>query len=73
MGGLIPLAPYILLNSILSALWVSMGVTLFALLAFGYIKRHFTGFGPLRGGFLTVLTGELAAAAAFILARMSRV
>jgi vacuolar iron transporter family protein len=73
VGGLIPLAPYILLNNILSALWVSVGVTLFALLAFGYIKGHFTGISPLRGGFQTVLTGGLAAAAAFTLARMIRV
>ena len=72
VGGLIPLAPYILLSSILSALWVSVGVTLMALLAFGYIKGHFTGINPLRGGFQTVFTGGLAAAAAFAIARMIR-
>ena len=73
VGGLIPLAPYILIASILSALWVSVGVTLMALLVFGCIKGHFTGINPLRGGFQTVLTGGLAAAAAFAIARMIRV
>jgi vacuolar iron transporter family protein len=72
VGGLIPLAPYILLSSILSALWVSVGVTLMALLTFGYIKGRFTGIKPLRGGFQTVFTGGLAAAAAFVIARMIR-
>jgi VIT1/CCC1 family predicted Fe2+/Mn2+ transporter len=72
VGGLIPLAPYILLSSILSALWVSVGVTLMALLTFGYIKGRFTGIKPLRGGFQTVFTGGLAAAAAFVIAWMIR-
>jgi VIT1/CCC1 family predicted Fe2+/Mn2+ transporter len=69
-GGLIPLAPYIMLSSLSPALWVSMGVTLAALLAFGYIKGHFTGISPLRGGLQTVFTGGLAAAAAFTIARL---
>jgi VIT1/CCC1 family predicted Fe2+/Mn2+ transporter len=72
VGGLIPLAPYIFLSSISSALWASVGVTLMALLAFGYIKGRFTGISPLRGGFQTVLTGGLAAAAAFAIARIIR-
>ena len=72
VGGLIPLAPYIFLSSILSALWVSVGLTLMALLVFGYIKGHFTGINPLRGGFQTVFTGGLAAAAAFAIARIIR-
>ena len=70
VGGLIPLTPYIVLSTILSALWVSVGVTLAALLAFGFIKGHFTGINPMRGGLQTVLTGGLAAAAAFIIARL---
>jgi len=70
IGGLIPLAPYILLSRISPALWVSVGVTLVALLAFGYIKGRFTGINPLRGGLQTVSIGGLAAAAAFAIARM---
>jgi len=72
VGGLIPLLPYILMSSALSALGVSVGVTLFALLVFGFIKGHFTGIHPLRGGLQTVFTGGLAAAAAFAIARMIR-
>jgi predicted membrane protein (TIGR00267 family) len=69
-GGLIPLAPYILLSTILTALWVSVGVTLAALFVFGYVKGRFTGINPLRGGLQTIFIGGLAAAAAFGIARM---
>jgi VIT1/CCC1 family predicted Fe2+/Mn2+ transporter len=69
-GGLIPLAPYILLPSLSTALWVSVGLTLTALLVFGYVKAHFTGLNPLRGAVQTVLIGGLAAATAFAIARI---
>jgi VIT1/CCC1 family predicted Fe2+/Mn2+ transporter len=69
-GGLVPLAPYILMHNIVDALWVSVGVTLLALLFFGAIKGHYTGVKPLRGGLQTVLVGGLAAAAAFGIARL---
>jgi VIT1/CCC1 family predicted Fe2+/Mn2+ transporter len=70
VGGLIPLAPYILMHEILPALWVSIGVTLLALFVFGSIKGHFTGVKPWRAGAQTVLVAGLAAAAAFLLARL---
>ncbi|HYL69114.1 MAG TPA: VIT1/CCC1 transporter family protein [Candidatus Limnocylindria bacterium] len=70
VGGLVPLAPYILMSEVMSALWVSVGVTLLALFVFGSIKGHFTGVKPLRGGMQTVLVGGLAAAAAFFIARL---
>ena len=70
VGGLIPLAPYILLNRIIPALWVSVSVTLLALFVFGSIKGHYTGVKPWRAGFQTVLVGGLAAAAAFLIARL---
>ena len=69
-GGLIPLAPYMLLSHIRTALWISVGVTLLALFVFGYIKGRFTAVAPLRGGFQTVFVGGLAAAAAFFIARL---
>jgi VIT1/CCC1 family predicted Fe2+/Mn2+ transporter len=69
-GGLIPLAPYMLFNNVLTALWVSVGVTLLALFVFGYVKGRFTGLDPLRGGGQTVLIGGVAAAAAFAIARL---
>jgi vacuolar iron transporter family protein len=70
VGGLVPLAPYILMSEVRPALWVSVGVTLLALFVFGSIKGHFTGVAPLRGGMQTVLVGGLAAAAAFFIARL---
>jgi len=70
VGGLVPLAPYILMKQVLPALWISVGVTLLALFAFGSIKGHYTGVKPVRGGLQTVLVGGLAAAAAFFIARL---
>jgi VIT1/CCC1 family predicted Fe2+/Mn2+ transporter len=70
VGGLIPLAPYITMREVLPALWVSVGVTLLALFIFGSIKGHFTGVKPFRGGMQTVMVGGLAAAAAFLIARL---
>jgi VIT1/CCC1 family predicted Fe2+/Mn2+ transporter len=69
-GGLIPLSPYILLHSLSTAMWVSVGLTLTALLIFGYVKARFTGLNPLRGAVQTVLIGGLAAATAFVIARL---
>jgi VIT1/CCC1 family predicted Fe2+/Mn2+ transporter len=70
-GGLIPLAPYMLIHhDIHTALIFSVVVTLVALFVFGGIKGHFTGVKPLRGGMQTVLVGGLAAAAAFFIARL---
>ena len=69
-GGMIPLAPYMILHSVLTGLWFSVGITLVALLIFGCVKGRFTGINPLRGGLQTVLTGGLAAAAAFALAKL---
>ncbi|HKV26992.1 MAG TPA: VIT1/CCC1 transporter family protein, partial [Candidatus Acidoferrales bacterium] len=46
VGGLIPLAPYMLVGQVFTALWVSVGVTLLALLIFGFIKAKFTDVAP---------------------------
>ncbi|MFI5127153.1 MAG: VIT1/CCC1 transporter family protein, partial [Candidatus Acidiferrales bacterium] len=68
VGGLIPLTPYMLDGQIFSALTVSVGVTLLALLIFGFIKARYTDVAPWRGAVQTALVGGLAAAAAFFLA-----
>jgi vacuolar iron transporter family protein len=68
-GGFIPLAPYFFSSTAQSALSVSVGVTLGALLLFGYIKGRFTGTAPMKGALQTALIGGLAAAAAFVIAR----
>jgi len=68
-GGLIPLSPYMAVNSVIQGLWISVMVTLIALFFFGYVKGRLTGIHPLRGGLQTVLIGGIAAGAAFELAR----
>ena len=70
VGGLIPLTPYMLVGQIFSALTVSVGVTLLALLIFGFIKARYTDVAPWRGAVQTALVGGLAAAAAFFLAHL---
>jgi vacuolar iron transporter family protein len=69
-GGMIPLAPYFLLPTVHSALIASVGVTLAALLAFGYVKGRFTVKKPMRSAWQTVVVGGLAATAAFLLAKL---
>jgi VIT1/CCC1 family predicted Fe2+/Mn2+ transporter len=68
-GGLIPLAPYMLLHQARPALTISVIFTLLALLVFGYIKGRFTGTHPGRSSLQTAVIGGLAAAAAFLIAR----
>jgi vacuolar iron transporter family protein len=68
-GGIIPLAPYVLIGSARTALVVSAALTLVALGIFGYVKGRFTGARPLISAAQTVVIGGLAAGAAFALAR----
>ena len=70
VGGLIPLSPYFFLTPARTALLVSVIATLLALLIFGYVKGRFTGASPIRSAFQTALIGGLAAAAAFLIARL---
>jgi VIT1/CCC1 family predicted Fe2+/Mn2+ transporter len=58
------------MKEVMPALYVSVAVTLLALFIFGSIKGHYTGVKPLRGGLQTVIVGGLAAAAAFLIARL---
>ena len=69
-GGFVPLGPYLFLPTASTALTISVITTLIALAIFGYIKGYFTGAPPLRSASQTVLIGGLAAAAAFIIARV---
>ncbi len=68
-GGIIPLASYMTFGGVRTALTVSVGVTLLALLGFGYVKGRFTGARPVRSALQTALIGGLAAGAAFAIAR----
>ena len=69
VGGLIPLWPYMLMRRATTALAASVGVTVVALLVFGYIKGRFTGAPPTRSALQTTLIGGLAAGVAYAIAR----
>ena len=68
IGGLIPLAPYILMSSISEAFIYSVGFTAIALVVFGGIKGYFTGINKAKSAGQTLLVGGIAAAAAYALA-----
>ena len=70
ISGFIPLAPYILVNSVSTALYVSVLVTLLALFLFGYVKGRVTGLSAFRSGWQTMLIGGVAAGTAFAVARV---
>ena len=70
-GGIIPLAPYLILqNDVGLAFIYSVGVTLVALLIFGYIRGRLIMEHPWRGMAQTVVVGVLAGLAAFSLAKL---
>jgi VIT1/CCC1 family predicted Fe2+/Mn2+ transporter len=69
VGGMIPLSAYLLLPDAHVALRLSVIVTLIALAVFGGVKGRFTGVPVLLSGLQTTVTGGLAAAAAFGIAR----
>jgi len=68
-GGMIPLAPYMLVSTVGEALRTSIAITAIALATFGYVKGRFTGAKPWRSAVQTAAIGGLAAAAAFVIAR----
>jgi vacuolar iron transporter family protein len=70
VGGLIPLSPYIAQANAVRGLAFSAAVTLAALGVFGYLKGRYTGTGPVRSATQTMVIGGLAAAAAFVLAKL---
>src|SRR5271155_577311 len=70
VGGLVPLAPYMVGKSLPTALSASVAITLVALLVFGGVKGKLTGAGTVRSGVQTVLIGGLAAGVAYLLARL---
>jgi VIT1/CCC1 family predicted Fe2+/Mn2+ transporter len=70
VGGLIPLAPYMIVESVRTALLTSVVATLIALFIFGYTKGRYTGMPPVRSAMRTTVIGGLAAAAAFGIARL---
>src|ERR1043166_8971977 len=55
-GGLIPLAPYMIVGRAQTALIVSVVMTLIALAIFGLVKGRYTGARPLRSAMQTTIT-----------------
>jgi VIT1/CCC1 family predicted Fe2+/Mn2+ transporter len=69
-GGLIPLLPYMLVPDNLTALKLSVIITLLALAIFGALKGKLLGTGWIRSALQTVTIGGAAAAVAYALARL---
>jgi VIT1/CCC1 family predicted Fe2+/Mn2+ transporter len=69
-GGLIPLLPYMLVHDNLTALKLSVIITLLALAVFGALKGKLVGTGWIRSALQTITIGGVAAAAAYSLARL---
>jgi VIT1/CCC1 family predicted Fe2+/Mn2+ transporter len=70
LGGLIPLAPYIIGLDLHSALVYSVIWTGVALAIFGAVKGKLTGINVVKSALQTMLVGGLAAGAAFYLASL---
>jgi VIT1/CCC1 family predicted Fe2+/Mn2+ transporter len=70
VGGFIPLAPYLVHDTVARALPWSIAITLAALAIFGYIKGHFTGAPKWASALQTLAIGGVAAGVAFALARL---
>lgn len=70
IGGFIPLAPYFYVSEPVDGLKYSAGVTILALLVFGYFKSKITGQNPVIGSLKVTSIGAAAAAAAFMVAKL---
>ncbi len=70
LGGFVPLSPYFFISDSLEAFKVSAIVTLICLFIFGYFKSKITGVSPFKGGIRVMLIGAVAAAAAFVIAKL---
>jgi predicted membrane protein (TIGR00267 family) len=72
LGGLVPMLPYFAYKNLNHALFTSIGITVFILVLFGYVKAIVTGctrkdavFSALQ----TLLVGVLAAASSYGIVR----
>lgn len=73
IGGMVPLMPYMVISIADKAVLASVGITIAALLIFGFVKGHFTGDQPFRSAFQTALIGAIASAAAYSIAKLFRI
>ena len=70
VGGIIPLSPYFFVHESQIALYYSCAITMVCLFVFGYFKSKVTGQPALAGALKVLLIGALAAAAAFLMAKL---
>jgi vacuolar iron transporter family protein len=69
IGGMVPLFPYMFVKEAHKAMITSVGVTLLALLLFGFVKGHLTGNRPFLSALQTTFIGALASGAAYAIAK----
>lgn len=68
VGGLLPMIPYFALNNVQHALFISIGITVFILVVFGYSKAIVTGCTPkdsVVSAIHTLLVGVVAAGVSY--------
>ena len=70
VGGIIPLSPYFFADSSQTALYYSCVITMICLFIFGYFKSKVTGQPAFSGALKVLFIGALAAAAAFLMAKL---
>lgn len=70
VGGIIPLSPYFFIANSEQALYYSCAITLVCLFIFGYFKSKVTGQPAVAGALKVLIIGALAAAAAFVMAKL---
>jgi len=70
VGGIIPLSPYFFIADTRNALYYSCAITIVCLFIFGYFKSKVTGQPAFSGAFKVLIIGALAAAAAFVMAKI---
>jgi len=70
IGGLVPLSPYIFLETPMESLKLSALFTLICLFVFGYFKSKITGLNPWLGALRVTIIGALAAGCAFAVAKL---
>ncbi len=70
IGGLIPLSSYFFADSTQQGLLYSCVITLICLIAFGLVKSKLTGQPLFKGTLRVALVGTMAAAAAYLLAKL---
>jgi predicted membrane protein (TIGR00267 family) len=70
VGGIIPLSPYFFTTDSQHGLYYSCGITMICLFVFGYFKSRVTGQPAIKGALKVLFIGAIAAAAAFLMAKL---